>query len=429
MICIEDLPDPLLVEILCQLPCSKVVFQCKSVSKRWLRLISDPSFLRRFLCVQRVQQKPILSTLVILAFSDVEGHKTEVFTTSKHPLFQSSNLSLSFLPCFGDKEDREPVVVATYNDLILCCATNRLGGDYYICNPYTKQWVAFPPAPQVHNGEVAPLGVGFMCDPYYNSSSREDGSSTSFDIIQLNTEYRWTIVRIVRNLSDAGYHVEMISTETRGEWRELSLLCSPQQLKHLQSIHTDVEGFISYSAVAHNGKFYWLPTTSECTFELDPFITDSSGDNVAKCRFIDEPDAFFISASNWHLGVCKGCLRMCKVGLGADDPFSVWELKLQEAPEGDWEFEWLADRITQPFDDIPLFSEQEDRSGTVEMLSFHPNNQDIVYFRFDQHIVTGNFREGKLELEIAAKTPFDLGSWREVYTFALPWWPTPVPKL
>lgn len=120
---------------------------------------------------------------------------------------------------------------------------------------------------------------------------------------------------------------------------------------------------------------------------------------------------------------------MCKVGLGADDPFSVWELKLQEAGEGDWEFAWFADRITQPFDDIPLFSEQEDRSCTVEMLSFHPNHQDIVYFRFDQHIVTGKYRDGKLELEIAAKTPFDLSSWREVYTFALPWWPTPVPKL
>lgn len=78
-------------------------------------------------------------------------------------------------------------------------------------------------------------------------------------------------------------------------------------------------------------------------------------------------------------------------------------------------------RISLPFDDIPLFSEQVNRSGMVEILSFHPNNQDIVYFKFDEHIVMSSIREGRLELEIAAKTPYDSFSWRETYAFALPW--------
>ncbi|KAB2601732.1 hypothetical protein D8674_002737 [Pyrus ussuriensis x Pyrus communis] len=68
----------------------------------------------------------------------------------------------------------------------------------------------------------------------------------------------------------------------------------------------------------------------------------------------------------------------------------------------------------------PLQSTMVNRSGMVEILSFHPNNQDIVYFKFNEHIVMSNLREGMLESEIAAKTPYDSCSWGEAYAFALP---------
>ncbi|TQD73516.1 hypothetical protein C1H46_040940 [Malus baccata] len=264
-----------------------------------------------------------------------------------------------------------------------------------------------------------------MCDPYYNHSSQEDSSSTSFDIIHLT--YRWTIVRLIPNWSEGSYHVEMISTETSGEWKELAMSFNPQQIKHI----CDNDGLdcTPYAAIAHNGMFYWVQNLSECTLELNPFLS-SGGDNIAKCRFIKEPATFFGGrVKNWYLGVYGGCLRMCTVGLGADYPFSVWELKLQEASEGDQKFEWFFDRISLPFDDIPLFSEQVNRSCMVEILRFHPNNQDIVYFKFNEHIVMSNLRGGRLELEIAAKTQYDSCSWREAYAFPLPWWPTPIPRL
>ncbi|CAN6689189.1 unnamed protein product [Malus baccata var. baccata] len=398
--CIDDLPDPLLVEILCRLPCSKVVLQCTSASKRWFHLISDPSFVGHFLCLQPNRHKPIPSTLAVFAFGDREERKTEVFTTSNSPVFQTSNLSLN----------GEPIVVATYNDLVLCCATGWVQGDYDVCNPYTKQWVALPPTPPLNNGEI------------------EYSSSTSFDIIHLNTAYRWTIVRLIRNWSEGSYHVEMISTETSGEWKELAMSFNPLQIKHI--CDNDDLDFTPYAAITHHGMFYWVQNLSECTLELNPFLS-SSGDNIAKCHFIKEPATFFGGrVKNWYLGVYGGCLRMCTVGLGADYPFSVWELKLQEASEGDQKFEWFFDRISLPFDDIPLFSEQVNRSCMVEILRFHPNNQDIVYFKFNEHIVMSNLRGGRLELGlIDAKTQYDSCSWREAYAFALPWWPTPIPRL
>uniref|UniRef100_A0A2N9J502 F-box domain-containing protein n=1 Tax=Fagus sylvatica TaxID=28930 RepID=A0A2N9J502_FAGSY len=46
---IDELPDDLLCEILKRLPSSQWVLQCKSVSKRWYSLISDPCFIRSFI--------------------------------------------------------------------------------------------------------------------------------------------------------------------------------------------------------------------------------------------------------------------------------------------------------------------------------------------------------------------------------------------
>ncbi|CAL8145799.1 unnamed protein product [Prunus armeniaca] len=40
--------------------------------------------------------------------------------------------------------------------------------DYYICNPYTRQWDALPPAPRCHE-EVR---VGFICEPYYYNNDK-----------------------------------------------------------------------------------------------------------------------------------------------------------------------------------------------------------------------------------------------------------------
>ncbi|KAK9923884.1 hypothetical protein M0R45_032282 [Rubus argutus] len=62
---LDDLPDAILVEILCRLPCNKLIFQYKCVSTRWFSLITDPNFIRLYLHLQRDLQKPIITTLVV----------------------------------------------------------------------------------------------------------------------------------------------------------------------------------------------------------------------------------------------------------------------------------------------------------------------------------------------------------------------------
>ncbi|CAN6719666.1 unnamed protein product [Malus baccata var. baccata] len=185
---IDDLPVSLLAEILFQLPCESVT-RFKSVSKRWLAFISDPSFVKL--------------TRGTLFFQSEFQHETENFTMSvEHSGVKSRSFSLSFVPCYQEPiktDDGGPVVVGTHNDLVLCCATRCQQREYYICNPHTKRWVGLPPAPQC---QFAFVEVGFLCDTDYNK--KEDDKKKHSSSIFNAYEYRY---------------VEIFSSET-GEWRK-----------------------------------------------------------------------------------------------------------------------------------------------------------------------------------------------------------------
>lgn len=133
---IGDLPEGVLVEILSRLPCYKYVSQCKCVSKHWCSLLSDPSFIGRFLCVQCDKQTEIIRSLINR--QGVEFLKR--LSSSGKPLTRLFESLMSF-----NHLNEEPIVVGTYNDLVLCCASNLYQRDYYICNAYTNQWCLFLP--------------------------------------------------------------------------------------------------------------------------------------------------------------------------------------------------------------------------------------------------------------------------------------------
>ncbi|KAL6208585.1 hypothetical protein ACLB2K_019534 [Fragaria x ananassa] len=231
---IDDLPDLVLVEILCRLLyIVKLVVQCKCVSRRWFTLISDSYFISRFLCQHRMQEASP-TTYVMLPRKD---NKIIPLTSSSSNF--PSTLSFSFLPCF-----ESPIVEATFEDLVLCCATKSYQYYYYICNPLTKQWIALPPVPNVIESKVP---VGFICEPYYDHGREEQSS-----IVKLNAGYRCRVVRILPNTThqpELGFFVEIFSSET-GEWREY-------QLPDLTGVGK-FGWFIAWRpGVACKGKLYW----------------------------------------------------------------------------------------------------------------------------------------------------------------------------
>lgn len=435
---INDLPDLVLVEILCRLPHNKFVFRCKLVSKSWRTLLSHPYFIRRFLRIQHDQQKPLQNSYVMVPYRDAK-HKTLVLTMSSKlpppPLLKTSISSVfSFFPCFqghdyAEKGDKLSVP-GTYNDLVLCSPTTYSQRDYYICNSNTKEWVRLPPTPRVYKSDL--VLVGLICEPYYNIE--EDVTSSNSSIVKLNAEYRCKVVRILPNYLPndhpvhpvyMGFYVEIFSSET-GEWREYpssKILCEQRQ-------------FITFSqcpGVACNGKLYWLMNHNGSVFELDPFNISSTGDVIDKCRFIDGPAAVVDHFKGfWHIGEYQGCLRMFPYFVYASRPIIIWELKENQ---GDGKPEWclIFDQVSlsemvpkQPF--IP---------SSFQIVGFHPIHGDIVFLQDDdvynnpRYIVMCNVR--LKTLEIATKIPFENSPgvcWvaGEIFPYVIPWWPTPVPR-
>ncbi|KAK9923885.1 hypothetical protein M0R45_032283 [Rubus argutus] len=434
---LDDLPDAILVEILCRLPCNKLIFQYKCVSKRWVSLISAPYFIRLYLHLQRDLQKPILTTLV--TFNHYFKSQDEyLFISSDEPVFKSiaSNFSLSFLPCYQDPKVLRnlghehpwrrlkkrghlkavglvpPVVVGTYKDLVLCSPTRDLG-DYYICNPYTKQWTALPPGPSRFNTVYAATLVVY--DPYYKYSDDDH-------IIQLNAEYRWKVVQIVPENStrtDCNYHVDIFSSETR-EWRELVVLSSSKPFYLFANNQHS-------ASMANNGMLYWWRYDG-FMFELDLDQSMSMSSNIAKCRFIELPEGANIQGLFFpvvSLFVSRGRLRLC---IYDDDrqfshlPLRVWELNQVVKDDQTGKFKWLADSFALTSEHIPL-----DRQPCC-LYGFHQNDEDIVYLEHDRQLFTCNVRGAKLETT-ATRNNFHGPPTQVYYRFVLPWWPTPVPKL
>ncbi|CAN6558271.1 unnamed protein product [Malus baccata var. baccata] len=164
----------------------------------------------------------------------------------------------------------EQIVVGTYNDLVLCCASLNYQRDYYICNPYTRQWVALPPTPNCVRQNVA---GGFICDtPYY-----EEDDSDKKEII-INANHRCRIVELIlvpgKTFSSV-FSVEIFSSET-GEWRK-SIVSSPQAFVFIFSGHCE----ISYT---YNRMLYWMDDCLDEDIEnnligLDPFMMDDNSMN------------------------------------------------------------------------------------------------------------------------------------------------------
>ncbi|KAL6278404.1 hypothetical protein ACE6H2_022005 [Prunus campanulata] len=420
---IDDLPDHILVEILCRLP-QKSTSQYKCISKNWYLLISDPYFLRRFLCIRRERQNPIKHTLI---FSDETDQKTEFFSIEEPLGIHSKHMrkfSFSFLPCYG-ATGREPLVVGTYKDLVCCCPTWFNQRDYYICNPYTKQWVALPPTPRCHKV----VRAGFICNPKHQND--DDDDINIGDRKQESYRYRYKIVQIIipiNNYKSFQFNLQMFCSES-GKWTEAVAL-TPRSfcLNHL----SDDAG------VSHNGMLYWRG--HDFIFGLDPFSNDNTNTSSSMitddiidhhtfhCRFIGKPAEE--RGQSAFLGVCRGRLRMCLLfpyttpdgrhHLGV----SIWVLK-------DVNNKWcLVHRVytDQIFSETPLMSRYKNISfskKTIMVQDFDPNNEDILYLQLFQRQFMYDLCTRTLE--VVMLWPYSAivcPGGKHVFTSVVPWWPT-----
>ncbi|CAI0389367.1 unnamed protein product [Linum tenue] len=132
-----------MAEVLIRAPEPGSAWRCKAVCKRWNSLISDTHFVRRY--VSHHQQSS----------SNQYGGGGEL---EEPPLMSSNSREsiLSFLP-LPDGLAYEPVyfrVYDCYKDLVLCGfhegreIRDEFCRSLFVCNPFTKQWIALPLAPE-----------------------------------------------------------------------------------------------------------------------------------------------------------------------------------------------------------------------------------------------------------------------------------------
>ncbi|CAA0823869.1 Unknown protein [Striga hermonthica] len=170
-------PEWFLMEVVCRLPI-KMVFRCKSVSKLWLSLISDPSFVLFYNINSRGWQASSFSgsvwrrppRVVIYNKMSTEGCGMTLFSEKKlmdimypFPNSPSPNYCVLPIPKYQQqgKKGGMYIIHAIHDGLVLY---KWMGFGYgldelYICNPMTNQWFPLPEPKYIPKGND---GYGFI---------------------------------------------------------------------------------------------------------------------------------------------------------------------------------------------------------------------------------------------------------------------------
>ncbi|KAJ6769553.1 F-BOX PROTEIN INTERACTION DOMAIN PROTEIN-RELATED [Salix purpurea] len=354
--------QPLLIEILHRLPSTQSAFLCKSVCKKWYSLISSPYFAGRFITHHlnhHYKQNP--SAILISYWSKPSWNV--LFTFSDEPMFR---FDLSYLP----ERNGCVRVSAIVNDLMLCCVAKIEIGmlQYYICNPFTMQWVALPLLEADYMNDYK---VGFVCEPYYF----EDDQGECF----INSKYRFRVVHFTR-IESTQIVMKTYCSETR---------------KWYRSVLEGSEFWWITDVVAHNGKLLWC--NREHIFSYDPFNPELF--TSINCSYMQTR---LLPAVGKCFGVRQGFLCLMElIGVGINRTFHIWKLK--DYNNGEWSLE---DHVSLDamIPESSLVQEIVDGSeNKLKPLGFHPSDGNIVYLHFQTYVISFNTRTK--ELKMAGKIP------------------------
>ncbi|XP_004508250.1 putative F-box/kelch-repeat protein At1g15680 [Cicer arietinum] len=425
----DNLSDDLLIEIWCRVP-FKTALRCKSISKRFLALISQLQFIERFIFHQLLHH----TTAVEESDTDLQ-HKWHFnfisnrkllisFFPNHHPSNPQNQISLNFLgrkfdPKLDQVARKKHVlysrIVGFSNGLFLCKKTT-CGRVYHVCNPITKHWIKLPlpPPPRTGHNKRDRVLEGFVCEPYYKveqNTHKITFNQHRFRVVRFPC-FEGTLNQILRGITKFDFEMFVFSSET-GQWNKKNVSCS--------------NGFtqctLLLNVVAHEGFLYFMGRTSVLVY--DPFNNDE------KCDIINFP----IGASsgdilfNGHVGVCCGKIRMacfCTIQMCV----KVWELEKNEE-----EYSWCLLHVTcfplPHARDCVVDELMDGRRGEIvdmgmQVRAFHPYDGDVVFFQRAHRIFLGNLKSNKFD-----GVGYGIHGFQslQIVSLDLPLWPTPIPSV
>ncbi|CAL1359210.1 unnamed protein product [Linum trigynum] len=393
---ISKLGDDVLAEVLIRAPEPGSAWRCKAVCKRWNSLISDTHFVRRY--VSHHQQS---------SSNQYGGGELE------EPPLMSSNSGesiLSFLP-LPDGLAYEPLyfrVFDCYKDLVLCGfhegseIRDEFCRSLFVCNPFTKQWIALPLAPETPSPAIGLKEARLVCEPRSCSSNVKLDVGEGRPPFVFSSAYRFRVVCIYQ--LNKRIRIDVFCSES-GEWMKEPLV---------------LEGHFRWSDInvvstSCNGGLFWLCMNSGLDW-LNPFVI--AGFNPFR---LDIPPILFdapqLGEGNWNMSVSQGALHLISREPSARPAvLSVWRLE-EDCKTWSVQHKTLLERTLSRYD-----YELED----CNIVSLHPEKPHIAFFehpgvygRLDSVIVSYNMKTGELEF-------FDQFVPR--FQPRVSCWPTPIPR-
>ncbi|OMO66215.1 hypothetical protein COLO4_30695 [Corchorus olitorius] len=390
---IEDLNYDLFTEILIRIPCSKTFFICKSVSKRWLKILSDPDVIRRWL----YRHKPY-STVTFM----VGGYGP----ISQEPIFQSIGFRFDFLSLsIGFLK-----ILASSNDLLLCCSVFELihRPIYYVCNPFTKQSVALPHAP-THNKEMGGLKFGLLSD-HCDSNQAIRGIG-----IHYHQHWRHKVVRVHSDFYN--WFVDVFCFQT-GKWTQTVLPIKDRKYCVVDIKDFPCNGGVLISISRNYGVIaYDTYTMNQCHLKGNP---DS---NFAYDVPIFGPMPTIYDQCE---GICCGIFRRVYYS-------SCGKLKVEDKDVKDYkseEFRYFHigyDEIIRQNDWVRNYIDRSDEEQhPLKPFAVHPSDRDVVFLKTREDVFSCSLKTK--ELKLAGKAPADCQP-NQSFPIELPRWPTHIPTL
>ncbi|CAI0548816.1 unnamed protein product [Linum tenue] len=229
--------DDLLEEVLIRsFPNPRSACRSKPVCKRWNSLISNARFNRRFVSHHRHDDR-----------NGAESPPPRILLSKDEPL---PSLLSCFLPV-PDGLRSHFIIWDSFKDLLLCefqKTRGELDRLFLICNPFTKQWVALPSAPEVseHRRPYVTKEVKLVCEEARNSFDLGDGQ-----LFVYSDFHRFRVL--------CGYATkEEYYFESRSE---LHVFCSEsREWSRIKGVH------LRPRATCLDGKLYWVQHGEEINF-------------------------------------------------------------------------------------------------------------------------------------------------------------------
>ncbi|KAL5698809.1 hypothetical protein ACHQM5_029796 [Ranunculus cassubicifolius] len=182
---IDDLPDDVLLEILCKLPIKQMAF-CKCVSKLWNIRISNIS-------LRRVESNLVYGLIFNIAVKyPARGEWGFYDTTSNRVEY----LEVSFLGTALPFDPSPEALLDCYDGLLLYF--DRASMQCYLCNPCTQQNMAIPNSP----GDLIHTTSALFFDTHYKIVNM-GGEPAIMNIFSLATR-EWSVHNLDEDLFTTG---------------------------------------------------------------------------------------------------------------------------------------------------------------------------------------------------------------------------------